>query len=171
MECAERSRVDARPLDLDRVSRAASLASPCRCGRTRSPTAASLSCWIHPRSHATFDVGRCGYLDGPHAHAAALSITLALRGRPCSWILERPPTRWMRACATDFAARWDHNTVTIDDPRAGGPRGPFHWRGNASGRQHGSRSNEAFAWAEASTAPYLPLRHRRTMWRRRLARG
>jgi hypothetical protein len=114
-------------------------------------------------SHATFDVGRCRYLDGPHAHAAALSITLAPHGRP---LLVDPGTSTytMDARLRDrLRSTMGHNTVTIDDRAQAIPRGPFHWRGNASGQQHGSRSNEAFAWAEASHDAYLPLRHRRTI--------
>jgi hypothetical protein len=115
------------------------------------------------RSHATFDVGRSRYLDGPHAHAAALSITLALRGRP---LLVDPGTSTytMDARVRDrLRSTTGHNTVTIDDRAQAIPRGPFHWRSSASARPQGSRSNEGFSWAEASHDAYLPLRHRRTM--------
>ena len=33
-------------------------------------------------SHAVFDVGEHGYMNGGHAHADALSLTLSLEGRP-----------------------------------------------------------------------------------------
>jgi hypothetical protein len=153
----------AGPQTLNRVSRAQKprLAEP-----MRSHTLAD-SGFVVVRdasgSHATFDVGRCRYLDGPHAHAAALSITLALHGRP---LLVDPGTSTytMDARVRDrLRSTMGHNTVTIDDRAQAIPRGPFHWRGNASGQQHGSRSNEAFAWAEASHDAYLPLRHRRTV--------
>jgi hypothetical protein len=115
------------------------------------------------RSHGTFDVGRCRYLDGPHAHAAALSITLALGERP---LLVDPGTSTytMDARLRDrLRSTTGHNTVTIDDREQAIPRDPFHWRSSASGRLQGSRSNDAFAWAEASHDAYLPHRHRRTM--------
>ena len=115
------------------------------------------------RSHATFDVGRSRYLDGPHAHAAALSITLALRGRP---LLVDPGTSTytMDARVRDrLRSTMSHNTVAVNDQSQATPRGPFHWHGSASAQRHGSRSNEAFAWAEASHDAYLPIRHRRTV--------
>ena len=115
------------------------------------------------RSHATFDVGRSRYLDGPHAHAAALSVTLALRGQP---LLVDPGTSTytMDARVRDrLRSTTSHNTVAINDQAQATPRGPFHWHGSVSAQRHGSRSNEAFAWAEASHDAYLPIRHRRTV--------
>jgi hypothetical protein len=115
------------------------------------------------RSHATFDVGRSRYLDGPHAHAAALSITLTLRGRP---LLVDPGTSTytMDARVRDrLRSTMSHNTVAVNDQSQATPRGPFHWHGSASAQRHASRSNEAFTWAEASHDAYLPIRHRRSV--------
>jgi hypothetical protein len=115
------------------------------------------------RSHATFDVGRSRYLDGPHAHAAALSLTLALRGRPLlvdpgtsTYTMDARVREWLRSTR-------GHNTLTIEERAQAIPRGPFHWRSSPSGRSHGFRSNETFAWAEASHDAYLPVRHRRSI--------
>ena len=119
--------------------------------------------------HAIFDVGRHGYLNGGHAHADALSVTLSLRGQP---LLVDPGTSTytMNTRLRDLLrSTTSHNTVTVDDRSQGVPRGPFHWRTCSDARLHGSRSNESFHWTEASHDGYAPVRHRRTLVR--TARG
>ena len=116
-------------------------------------------------SHAAFDVGRHGFLNGGHAHAGALSITLALRGQPFL-IDPGTSTYTMDARLRDrLRSSMSHNTVTVDDRSQAVPSGPFHWLTRADARLHGSRSNDAFDWAEAWHDAYGPVQHRRTLVR------
>ena len=78
-------------------------------------------------AHLVIDGGPHGYQNGGHAHADALSLTLAVRGVP---LLIDPGT----GCYTTDAAMRDrmrstalHNTLTLDDRSQSMPRGPFHW--------------------------------------------
>jgi hypothetical protein len=115
--------------------------------------------------HAVFDTGRHGYLNGGHAHADALSLTLALDGRP---LLIDPGTSTytMDAELRDILrSSLNHNTLTIDDQPQSDPSGPFHWRTRADGALQASRHNHAFDWAEGWHDGYAPLTHRRAVMR------
>jgi hypothetical protein len=115
--------------------------------------------------HLVFDVGAHGFLNGGHAHADALAITLAARGRP---LLIDPGTSTytMDPLLRDrLRSSVCHNTVTVDNRSQSIPDGPFHWRSRADARLHGCRSNSAFDWVEASHDGYAPLVHRRSVVR------
>ena len=118
-------------------------------------------------SHAVLDAGAHGYQNAGHAHADALSLTLAIEGRP---LLIDPGT----STYTMDAARRDrmrstasHNTVTIDDRSQSVPAGPFHWRSTVDARVVAWRHNPSFDWIEAVHDGYAPLRHRRMFVRTR----
>ncbi|MBI2188546.1 MAG: alginate lyase family protein [Acidobacteria bacterium] len=116
-------------------------------------------------SHAVFDVGRQGFLNGGHAHADALAITLGLAGRP---LLVDPgmSTYTVDARVRDrLRSSMSHNTVTLDERSQAIPSGPFHWRTHADAQLAACRHNPAFDWAEAFHDGYTPLRHRRTLLR------
>jgi Heparinase II/III-like protein/Heparinase II/III N-terminus len=113
--------------------------------------------------HLIVDAGPHGFLNGGHAHADALSVTLSVRGTP---LLIDPGT----ACYTINAAMRDrfrstsaHNTVTVDGRPQSIPAGPFHWRTAA-------RSSPR-EWVAAGIADvfrgahdgYAPLTHERTV--------
>ena len=113
--------------------------------------------------HLVFDVGPHGFLNGGHAHADALAVTLTLAGRP---LLVDPGT----ATYTMDAALRDrmrssllHNTVTFDHRSSALPGGPFRWRTAANARLERWRGNARVAVAEASHDGYAPLGHRRTV--------
>lgn len=115
--------------------------------------------------HAVLDVGRHGYMNGGHAHADALSLTLTLNHRSLlidagtsTYTMDLARRDWFRESAS-------HNTVTIDGRSQSIPDGPFHWRTQAHARLTGSRHNPAFDWAEASHDGYQPLEHRRSLVR------
>jgi hypothetical protein len=115
--------------------------------------------------HAAFDVGRHGFLNGGHAHAGALSITLTLRRQPFL-IDPGTSTYTMDARLRDrLRSSMSHNTVTVDDRSQAVPSGPFHWLTRAHAQLHGSRSNDAFDWAEAWHDGFGPVQHRRTLVR------
>jgi hypothetical protein len=99
--------------------------------------------------HLTFDVGPHGYLNGGHAHADALSITLTAAGRPllidpgtATYTMDRELRDRMRHSAS-------HNTLTLNGRSSAVPHGPFHWRSRADARLHACRSARAFGFAEA----------------------
>ncbi len=115
--------------------------------------------------HLVFDAGRHGYMNGGHAHADALALTLASGARPC---LVDPGTftYTMDPLLRDLVrSSAHHNTLTIDGRSQSLPRGPFHWQTRTDARLHGSRHNGAFDWAEGSHDGYAPLHHRRSIVR------
>jgi hypothetical protein len=115
--------------------------------------------------HAVFDVGPHGYMNGGHAHADALSMTLSLGGRP---FLVDPGTATytMRPRVRDrFRSSQSHNTLTIDHESQARPKGPFHWHTRANAAVHGWRLHPRLDWVEASHDGYAPVTHRRSVVR------
>ena len=116
-------------------------------------------------SHAVFDVGRQGYLNGGHAHADALAITLTLAGRP---LLVDPGTSTYTmdpGLRDRLRSSMSHNTVTIDGRSQAIPRGPFHWQTRADARLDAWLLSQGFDWAEAALDGDASVRHRRTLLR------
>ena len=114
---------------------------------------------------AVFDAGAHGYMNGGHAHADALSLTLRLGKRP---LLVDPGTSTytMDARLRDrMRGSFNHNTVAIDDRPQSTPAGPFHWKTAATGRLIGSRHGGGFDWLEAVHDGYAPFEHRRSVVR------
>ena len=111
--------------------------------------------------HLLIDGGPHGYQNGGHAHADALSLTLAVRGVP---LLIDPGT----ACYTTDPALRDrlrstalHNTLVVDGRSQSLPAGPFHWSHVANGRVHRWRTHPAFDYFDGSHDGYRPIEHRR----------
>jgi hypothetical protein len=116
-------------------------------------------------SHAVFDAGSHGFMNGGHAHADALAITLQIAGRPLlvdagtsTYTMDPEVRDRLRSTAS-------HNTIELDGRGQSQPDGPFHWRTRTDALLHGSRHNPAFDWAEASHDGYAPVRVRRTLFR------
>jgi hypothetical protein len=110
-----------------------------------------------------FDVGAHGYLNGGHAHADALAITLDVHGRP---LLVDPGTATYTMSATlrdRMRSSASHNTLTLDGASSSQPAGPFHWRTSADARLEAWRGNAGFAWAEGAHDGYPAARHRRSI--------
>ena len=115
--------------------------------------------------HAVFDAGAHGYMNGGHAHADALSLTVRLGRRP---VLVDPGTSTytMDAQLRDrMRGSFNHNTVAIDDRPQSIPAGPFHWKTAAAARLNASRHGGGFDWAEAVHDGYAPIEHRRSVVR------
>jgi uncharacterized heparinase superfamily protein len=115
--------------------------------------------------HAVLDVGAHGYRNAGHAHADALSLTLAIDGYP---VLIDPGTATYtmdRLLRDRMRSSQSHNTVTVDDRSQSLPAGPFHWRSMADARVVGSRATRALDWIEAAHDGYAPVVHRRTVVR------
>lgn len=115
--------------------------------------------------HLVFDVGPHGYLNGGHAHADALALTLTIGRRP---LLVDPGTATytMDPALRDRMRRSSsHNTVTLDRASTSEPAGPFHWRTRADARLAVVRDNPGFVWVEGvcDAGPRGAARHRRSL--------
>jgi hypothetical protein len=111
--------------------------------------------------HLVFDAGRHGYLNGGHAHADALAVTLTVSGRP---LLIDPGTATytMDPESRDrFRSTSMHNTVVLDGRQQSRPRGPFHWDSAANARGFLWRSGERCDYVEGTHDGYSPLSHAR----------
>lgn len=113
--------------------------------------------------HLVFDVGPHGFLNGGHAHADALSLTLTLDSQPllidpgtATYTMDRALRDRMRATAS-------HNALTLDGSSSAVPAGPFKWATRADARLTTWRQNGGFAWAEAFHDAFADGRHRRTV--------
>lgn len=112
-------------------------------------------------THLVVDAGPHGYLNGGHAHADALSMTLTVADMP---LLIDPGT----GCYTSDRALRDrmrssalHNTVTLDERSQSIVAGPFHWSHTAAATAHRWCTGAGFDYLEASHGGYAPVVHRR----------
>jgi uncharacterized heparinase superfamily protein len=115
--------------------------------------------------HAVLDAGAHGYMNGGHAHADALSLTLNIGGRPllvdpgtATYTVDSRLRDRMRGTA-------NHNTICLDGDPQSIPAGPFHWSTAADAHLQASRHNACFDWAEATHDGYAPVQHRRSVLR------
>jgi hypothetical protein len=113
--------------------------------------------------HMTIDAGPHGFLNGGHAHADALSMTLGVRGRP---LLVDPGTGGytMDSRMRDrFRSSQLHNTLTLDGQSQSSPNGPFHWRTRADARALDWRTDSRFEYFEGCHSGYGADTHHRTV--------
>jgi len=117
------------------------------------------------RDHAVLDTGAHGFMNGGHAHADALSLTLTIDGCP---LLVDPGTA---TYTMDFQLRdrmrgsFSHNTVCVDGKPQSIPAGPFHWATAATSHLEAWRRNARFDWAQGAHDGYAPIAHRRSVIR------
>lgn len=133
-------------------------------GRPRSIALASSGYFVSRTrrgDHLVMDAGPLGFLNGGHAHADALSVTLEVAGVP---MLIDSGT----GCYTVDAEMRDrfrstayHNTVTVNGRSQSEPAGPFRWASAARSTAHAWRSDAAFDFCDASHDGYRPAVHRR----------
>jgi hypothetical protein len=113
--------------------------------------------------HLTIDAGRHGFLNGGHAHADALSITLTIRGTP---FLIDPGTAGYTIDAPlrdRFRSTELHNTVTIDGRSQSAPDGPFRWRSAVDATALEWRSDNGYDLFAGAHDGYRPCTHHRTV--------
>ena len=113
--------------------------------------------------HLTIDAGRHGFLNGGHAHADALTITLAIRGRP---FLIDPGTGCYTidpAVRDRFRSTRYHNTLTIDGRSQSIPDGPFHWRSTAHATALEWQAGTDADFFEGAHDGYAPVTHHRAL--------
>jgi hypothetical protein len=113
--------------------------------------------------HIVIDGGPHGYLNGGHAHADALAVTMTLARQPL-FIDPGTATYTMSAELRDrFRSSAMHNTLTIDGRSQSQPAGPFHWTRAADATVHRWVTASAFDYFEATHDGYLPMVHRRCL--------
>jgi hypothetical protein len=113
--------------------------------------------------HLVFDAGPHGFLNGGHAHADALSLTLTVAGRP---LLIDPGTATYtmdQALRDRFRSTMMHNTVVLDGRTQSEPRGPFHWRSAAGAGARIWQSAKDCDYVEGTHHAYAPRRHTRAI--------
>ena len=114
-------------------------------------------------SHAIFDVGPHGFLNGGHAHADALAIVLGVEHEPV-FIDPGTGSYTMDLAVRDrFRSSRMHNTLVIDGREHAVPRGPFHWRTRADARALVARVGPAIDFAVGTHDGYAPCRPLRAL--------
>jgi hypothetical protein len=116
--------------------------------------------------HLVMDVGAHGYLNGGHAHADALSLTLTVAGRPlfidsgtgCYTVDSAVRNRFRETAA--------HNTIVVDGRSQSEPEGAFHWRTRATGTLDVSQLTPRFDYIEGRHDGYGPDGHCRQVMAR-----
>jgi uncharacterized heparinase superfamily protein len=113
------------------------------------------------RSVVVFDAGAHGFLNGGHAHADALSVTITVGGVPLA-VDPGTGTYTMDRVARDrFRATAAHNTLVLDGRSQSEPAGPFKWRTQAAARSTHGVLNPEFDYFEGDTDAYAPAVHER----------
>ncbi len=111
--------------------------------------------------HLVIDGGLHGYLNGGHAHADALSLTLTVAGVP---LLVDPGTGTYtidQALRDRLRSSQMHNTLVVDGRSQSIGKGPFSWKTMARTRVHTWTTHEAFDYFEGAHDGYWPIEHRR----------
>jgi hypothetical protein len=115
------------------------------------------------RSHLVFDAGAHGFLNGGHAHADALSVTLSIEGQPLL-VDSGTLTYTMDPGLRDyFRSSQAHNTVTMDGHSQSQPKGPFQWASAAGAEPGRIVRRSGFDYFEGVTRAYAPLEHHRSV--------
>jgi hypothetical protein len=81
--------------------------------------------WSVDSAVAVIDAGRHGTLNCGHAHADALSCTLALGEQPL--FIDRGTLTYVGAERNEFRSSVSHNTLEFDGESSVVPLGPFQW--------------------------------------------
>jgi hypothetical protein len=115
----------------------------------------------HGGSLATMDVGAHGFLNGGHAHADSLALTIVAKGAPllidpgtATYTMDPVLRNRLRS------SQW-HNTLSLDGRSQAEPAGPFGWATTASARLRHAALNPRFDYVDADTNAWSPLAHRR----------
>jgi len=118
-----------------------------------------------PTGLAIVDAGPHGFLNGGHAHADALSMTLSINGKP---LLIDPGTATyvMDPAVRDrFRSTAMHNTVVVDGRSQSQPAGPFHWATRTDATIVRSQLSPDCDYIETQHTGFAPVIHRRAILR------
>jgi len=117
--------------------------------------------------HLLIDGGVHGYLNGGHAHADALSLTLTVAGVPLlvdpgtgAYTIDQPLRDRLRSSQM-------HNTLVVDDRSQSMAKGPFSWSTVARSRVRRWKTHKVFDYFEGVHDGYHPIEHRRHVLTRR----
>jgi hypothetical protein len=111
--------------------------------------------------HLLIDGGVHGYLNGGHAHADALSLTLTVAGVP---LLIDPGTGSYtvdQVLRDRLRSSQAHNTLVVDGRSQSIGKGPFSWKTMARSRVRQWKTHQAFDYFEGTHDGYWPIEHRR----------
>ena len=111
--------------------------------------------------HLVIDGGVHGYLNGGHAHADALSLTLTVAGVP---LLVDPGTGVYtidQALRDRLRSSPMHNTLVVDGRSQSIAKGPFSWTTMARSRVRRWKTHKAVDYFEGTHDGYFPIEHRR----------
>jgi hypothetical protein len=153
-----------RSLEDDRRGAARRARSGARRGPPRSGALPETGYYVSRSArgdHLVIDGGVHGYLNGGHAHADALSLTLTVAGVP---LLVDPGTG---AYTVDQVLRdrlrstQMHNTLVVDGRSQSIAKGPFSWSTMARGSVRQWKTHNAFDYFEGTHDGYHPIEHRR----------
>lgn len=124
--------------------------------------------WSGSANYLLVDCGPHGAVGGAHAHADALSFSLAARGRT---LLVDPATYTYTGSARMrdlFRSSAMHNTLTIDNESSSVPDGPFRWKHAAQSSVRRWLSRERFDFFEGEHNGYerlpAPATHVRSLF-------
>lgn len=113
--------------------------------------------WTRDSNYLLFDCGPHGSLNCGHAHADALSIDLAVRGRTT---LVDPGTytyTGSKELRDWFRSSHAHNTVTVDGESSSVPNGAFSWKTQAGCSLQRWMSNERFDFVSGRHDGFMRL--------------
>ena len=113
--------------------------------------------WNDTDNYLIVDCGAVGSLAGGHGHADALSIEVAMHGKP---LLVDPGTytyHESRELRDYFRSTTAHNTLVIDGLSSSEPGGPFGWKTRAETDRQNWISEDRFDFFEGSQNGYERL--------------
>jgi heparinase II/III-like protein len=123
--------------------------------------------WTQQASYLLADCGAHGSSNGAHAHADALSIEYAAKGK--SWLVD-PGTFTYTGDAglrDQFRSTEAHNTITVDGQPQSVPAGPFGWKHIAQSSPKRFITDKDFDYFEGSHNGYErfddPVKHTRSL--------
>jgi hypothetical protein len=111
--------------------------------------------------HVVMHAGPHGYLNGGHAHADALSLTVSLRGRP--FLIDSGTGCYTVDAETRerFRSTAFHNTLVLDGRSQSLPDGPFHWARSATSSARIWQSDATSDYFAGVHDGYHPVEHHR----------
>ncbi len=111
--------------------------------------------------HLVIDGGAHGYLNGGHAHADALSLTLTVAGTPLLVDSGTGAYTVDQALRDRLRSSQMHNTLVVDDRSQSIVKGPFSWSTMAHAQVRKWTTGTTFDYFEGTHDGYHPIEHRR----------
>jgi hypothetical protein len=123
--------------------------------------------WTKTSNYLLVDCGPHGTANCGHAHADALSIELAAKGRTLLVDAGTYTYTGSTELRDLFRSSMAHNTLSIDNESSSVPAGPFHWKHVAQTTLHAWHSHRSFDYFEGAHDGYerlpQPATHTRSL--------